>query len=294
MNNAPWSQPMADIAIENIIVSARRRDDMGDLDGLMQSIRENGLLHPIVTDTTYHLVAGHRRLEACKRLGWEKVPIRSVGNVTPEQMRELELRENLDRKDFTQLELSKNMVRLVEAVRERMLDEDRFRAELAQNPLGGRPQKPDSLRAIARETGIPVKTIHDTTAHVAAVEQYPVLEELPKTTAIHIARQAKNIVPEQRAEYVAAMVTSAKDCAQDCKQIDREAAQATDMDDLLHSLGGRITEESIDIWLDYEEPDHEDVQYLIQLADECIAGLMLVKSKLKKYSPFKVIEGGKS
>lgn len=72
------------IAIADIIVEDRVRKEMGDIDALCNSIKEFGLIQPItisravttaVGDTTDgkalpRLVAGGRRLSACKRLGW--------------------------------------------------------------------------------------------------------------------------------------------------------------------------------------------------------------------------------
>jgi ParB family chromosome partitioning protein len=48
---------------------------MGDLAGLRHSIRDIGLLHPIVVSQDGLLLAGRRRLEACKMLGWQEIPV---------------------------------------------------------------------------------------------------------------------------------------------------------------------------------------------------------------------------
>lgn len=47
---------------------------MGDISALAQSITELGLLQPIVISETYDLIAGERRLQACKSLGWSEIP----------------------------------------------------------------------------------------------------------------------------------------------------------------------------------------------------------------------------
>ena len=59
--------------LASITVTSRFRRDMGDIDALAASIRELGLLHPIVVDTDRTLVAGQRRLEACRRLGLDAI-----------------------------------------------------------------------------------------------------------------------------------------------------------------------------------------------------------------------------
>ncbi|KXB08079.1 hypothetical protein AKJ58_00995 [candidate division MSBL1 archaeon SCGC-AAA385D11] len=50
---------------------------MGDIEPLANSIDRVGLLNPITVrkdGSSYRLLAGFRRLEACKSLGWEKIP----------------------------------------------------------------------------------------------------------------------------------------------------------------------------------------------------------------------------
>ena len=64
--------------IAKIIVGERHRRDMGDLAGLAQSIAEIGLLNPITVDENGHLLAGARRLAACKLLGWTHVEVKIV------------------------------------------------------------------------------------------------------------------------------------------------------------------------------------------------------------------------
>ena len=52
------------------------REALGPLDGLAASIFENGLLEPLVVrplDGKFEVVAGNRRLAACKTIGMRKV-----------------------------------------------------------------------------------------------------------------------------------------------------------------------------------------------------------------------------
>ena len=58
-----------EIRIDEIIIGERFRKDMGDVDALAESIKELGLLQPIVVTTSYQLVAGQRRIAAFKQLG---------------------------------------------------------------------------------------------------------------------------------------------------------------------------------------------------------------------------------
>lgn len=55
-----------------------RRDENKWSEGIKRlaaSIAHNGLLQPLVLMPDNTLVAGLRRLEACKVLGWKKVPV---------------------------------------------------------------------------------------------------------------------------------------------------------------------------------------------------------------------------
>jgi len=80
---------------------------------LCPSIQEFGLIQPIVlrqfdepfaadgTTYDYELIAGWCRLQACKAIGLLEVPYAFRKNLRADQLAELELEENLRRKDFT-------------------------------------------------------------------------------------------------------------------------------------------------------------------------------------------------
>jgi hypothetical protein len=61
--------------IDRIHVGVRYRKEVGDLQSLADSIAEVGLLHPIVVTSEGLLIAGWRRLEACRKLGWTEIPV---------------------------------------------------------------------------------------------------------------------------------------------------------------------------------------------------------------------------
>lgn len=88
--------------IASIKIGIRHRKDMGDIAGLAASIAEIGLLHPIVVRADGTLIAGERRLEACKQLGWVDV---SVNVVDIDEVVRGELAENAERKDFLPSEI---------------------------------------------------------------------------------------------------------------------------------------------------------------------------------------------
>ncbi|MEI6258079.1 MAG: ParB/RepB/Spo0J family partition protein [Planctomycetota bacterium] len=77
-----------------------------DLVELSNSLREHGLVQPIVVRTygdRYQLIAGQRRLFAARRLGWGSVAVR-VLEVDDRQMSEIAIVENLQRRDLDSLE----------------------------------------------------------------------------------------------------------------------------------------------------------------------------------------------
>ena len=72
----PIEGAMAERPISSIIVGKRHRKDMGDIEGLAASIAAIGLLNPITVDEDGRLLAGVRRLAACKLLGLQQVEVR--------------------------------------------------------------------------------------------------------------------------------------------------------------------------------------------------------------------------
>jgi ParB family chromosome partitioning protein len=84
----------------------RRQFTGGALDELEASIRENGLLQPLVVrpvGSDFELVAGERRWRVLKRLGWERAPT-IIRSLSDEQMLVVALVENLQREDLGPLE----------------------------------------------------------------------------------------------------------------------------------------------------------------------------------------------
>ena len=87
------------------------------LDELAASIRENGILQPLVARDiggTYELIAGERRLRAAIRAGLEKVPVVLRETATDSEMLELALVENLQREDLGALERARAYERLLQ------------------------------------------------------------------------------------------------------------------------------------------------------------------------------------
>ncbi|GHV42763.1 chromosome partitioning protein ParB [Spirochaetia bacterium] len=94
------------ILIEDIIVKKRVRKELGDIDALADSLKRFGQISPIVVSKKNVLIAGGRRLEAAKALGWRT--INAVIADIPGKLSKLEyeVEENLQRRDFTPEEIT--------------------------------------------------------------------------------------------------------------------------------------------------------------------------------------------
>lgn len=169
------------IGIYEIKVGTRRREQFGDIAELAASIAKHGLIQPIVIDAKDNLVAGERRLRACRELEWTEVSVRRLGDLTPIELREIELEENLRRKDLTAAEKSKLMVEQAEAA-EQIVKQERKQAKqkIGESPpknRRGRPVEETSERAVAQRMGVDKKTVRDAKQHKTAFDRYPFLEQ---------------------------------------------------------------------------------------------------------------------
>ena len=77
-----------------------------DDDALIGSIKEHGLLQPILIRPLAHgfeIVAGHRRFHACKSLRWRFIPCK-IREMSDKQAYEIQLTENIQRKTMDPIE----------------------------------------------------------------------------------------------------------------------------------------------------------------------------------------------
>ncbi len=85
------------------------RKTLSNIESLIDSIKENGLLQPIIvrlSGNKFEVVAGNRRLEACKRLHWLKIPS-LVRELSDKEAYEIGLIENIERETLTPVEEAK-------------------------------------------------------------------------------------------------------------------------------------------------------------------------------------------
>ena len=149
------------IAIEQIQPNADQpRKDLGDLKGLVESVREKGVLEPLLVRflpqaEKYMIISGERRYQAARAAGLREVPCIEK-EVSDAETLELALIENLQRKDLTPFEEADGLQALA----------DRFaltHEEIAKRVSKGRSSIteslslrsiPDDIKAMCIEKGV--------------------------------------------------------------------------------------------------------------------------------------------
>lgn len=89
------------VPIDQIRIKGRYRKDLGDLGALVSSMQAVGLLQPVLLDSNNMLIAGQRRIEAAKLLGWTEIEVVVAGDLDDALRLLIAQRdENTCRKDF--------------------------------------------------------------------------------------------------------------------------------------------------------------------------------------------------
>jgi ParB family chromosome partitioning protein len=162
------------------------RREFDDLSDLIASIREKGVLEPLLVrrfEDGYQIVAGERRWRACKEIGLSVVPCIEK-NVDDREMLEIALIENLQRKDLTVFEEAEGLQSLAEKFQY-------THAQIAQVIGKSRTsvtetlalnQIPKDVREICRQADISSKSL------LLQIVRQPNVEEM-KSLATRIARE---------------------------------------------------------------------------------------------------------
>lgn len=116
---ATAASPYQELSLEQIRPcknQPRKAFDEGQIAELAQSIKEQGILHPLVVRRVsdgFELISGERRYRAAKQAGLEKVPV-LVRDVAAKEQLELALIENLQRADLNPMEEAQAYSELIE------------------------------------------------------------------------------------------------------------------------------------------------------------------------------------
>ena len=116
--------PKTQLTIEQIPVDQikpnpfqpRKNFEEGPLNELAQSIKQHGLTQPILVrkkEHFYELVAGERRLEACKRNNFVTIPA-IIKEITDQESCEIALVENIDRENLSVIEIALSLKQLMD------------------------------------------------------------------------------------------------------------------------------------------------------------------------------------
>jgi hypothetical protein len=136
------AQHIQSIRIDSVKVGKRMRP-LGDIDALVRSIRDLGLLIPITVTRERRLVSGLHRLAAFKALGRRTIPA-VVIPVSRDEAKLREIDENLARNDLTLLERAEHL-RWRKEFYERLHPETRSGGDHGNQHTGGKKSQKDNL-----------------------------------------------------------------------------------------------------------------------------------------------------
>jgi ParB family chromosome partitioning protein len=95
----------------------RKNFDESKIEQLSQSIKEHGIIQPLIlnkiADSRYNIVAGERRWRAAKLVGVKKIPA-IIMNLSDSEVLEISLIENIQRQDLNPIEEALAYKRLID------------------------------------------------------------------------------------------------------------------------------------------------------------------------------------
>jgi hypothetical protein len=201
------------VRIDEVIVPEKRMRQLGDIGPLIDTIREIGVIEPIILRRdTKELISGLHRLESVRALGQDEILARLV-DVTDLQAEMMELDENLARVKLTPLERGEH-IRRRKQLYEALHPEVKHGG--APGKSGGGKEKAKGARAAsfaadtAKKTGLSQRTVQeDAQIGNLSLEAKRVVKGTPlankKRELLALAR-----LPKEEQVQVAKVVTSGK------------------------------------------------------------------------------------
>ena len=172
----------------------RQRFAEDELDALAQSIREKGILQPLLVRTLaaeeadFELVAGERRWRAAQRVGLHEVPV-IIRRITDSEALEIALVENLQREDLSPLEEAKAYSRL-------MGEFGRTQASLAEAVGKSRSHVANTMRLLSLPA--PVRRQLDAGELSAGHARALLAAADPVALAVEVVRRGLNVRATER------------------------------------------------------------------------------------------------
>lgn len=152
------------IPIEDIDPNPNQpRQNVGDLSELIASIREKGVLEPILVrrrDSRFQIVAGERRYRAAIEAGLPEIPS-VIKELTDPEVMEVALIENLQRKDLTAFEEADGLKVLAEShgYTHEMMAEKLGKSRTTVTETLTLSSMPDRVRELCRLADISSKSV---------------------------------------------------------------------------------------------------------------------------------------
>ena len=152
------------IPIEDIDPNPNQpRQNVGDLSELIASVRERGVLEPILVrrrESRFQIVAGERRYRAAIEAGLPEIPA-VVKELTDPEVMEVALIENLQRKDLTAFEEADGLKVLAEAhgYTHEMMAEKLGKSRTTVTETLTLSSMPDRVRELCRLADISSKSV---------------------------------------------------------------------------------------------------------------------------------------
>ena len=176
--------------IEDIKISKAPLRELGNINILADSIAEHGMLHPIVINQSNELIAGRRRLEAAKVLGWKEVEIKVVKTKDDYDRLAKTITENIQRKQLNWQEEVLSVEELDRLMRDKYGSAKQGkRTDLIEEKIWS---SLDTARMLQKGEG----RVREEIILAKALKKYPELEK--KRTKTAALRELKKIKQRER------------------------------------------------------------------------------------------------
>ncbi len=191
---------MEKIAITDIVIHERIRKEYGDIEELASSFSRLGQLQPVILSEDNILLAGGRRMAAAVHLGWREIGFIRLADADEVARKEIELEENLRRKDLTWPEEVKAIRDLYNLKIEKL---GRSQGKGKQVGIKELLAEDDTynVRSLANETGRALGTVSMDIQLANGLDEYPELaDEKSKISAFkHYKSLQENKLREELA-----------------------------------------------------------------------------------------------
>ncbi len=202
------------VKLSDITVEGRFRTDMGNIEELADAIREKGVIQPITLDSRLNLLAGGRRFAASTLAGLKEIPAIIRESEDELDAREIELMENIHRKDFgwqEEAKITAEIDRLYKEKHNKTRDwSGRKTAELLDQSYSAAARNIKLANAMEIIPSLSeCKTADDALKTLKGIEEQAITEELRSRQTARMAEPEHHAPPASDAERVARGIRSA-------------------------------------------------------------------------------------